>query len=365
MGEIKMDDKYEFDELERKYRDFFAPAFEVIIDGTNLLAESIAIPSCSVDTTVDPKADSVTFIVTNSYDPVKRQFRWLDQYLELGKYVEIKMGYVDKLETVFYGIITSINFEYPEEDNPQLVIRGMDISFLMMKGIRSNSWKDKKHSEVAKIIGGRYVSKMLVDDTEDELKIVAQNALEDFHFLTYLAEENNFDFFIVGRTMHFRKAMKNKTPVVTLQFGKNLKRFSADVNLAKQVSQVIIRGWDESNGKVIEATSKEINKLGTNAKTGKDIVQVLGDFTKEYMYTNVDSLQEAQDKADAKLNKRSMELINGDGECLGIPEIRAGKYIEFTGLGDKFNQPLYLKSVTHTINVSGYMTSFNVGGNAI
>lgn len=366
MGDINMDDAgYSFDELEKKYRNFLAPSMEVIIDGTNVIRESVAITKISVETTVEPKADSFSMVVSNAYDPIKREFMWTDEFFQLGKYIEIRMGYVDKLETVFYGLITSVRYHYPSGGTPSLQVMGMDISFLMMKGIHSHTWNDKKHSDVAKEIGEKYVSKVYVDDTGEKLKHVVQNALEDFHFLTYLAEENNYDFFIVGRAMYFRKPLKNKTPVLTLSYGKNLRSFSTDINIARQVSQVIVRGWDEKNMQVIEAKSREINILGSNSKTGKDIVKILGDYTKEYMYTNVDSQEEAQKKADAELNKRSMELITGSGDSIGIPEIRAGKYIQFEGLGKTFNQPLYLKSVTHSIDTSGYITSFTVGGNAI
>lgn len=367
MSDIVMDDGgYTFEELEQRYAGFLTPAFQIMVNGKDIVRESgVAVTRVTVQTTVEPKADSFTFVVANAFDLETREFKWLDEYFSLGNYVEIRLGYLDRLETVFYGIITAVRFDYPAGGAMRLIIMGMDISFLMMKGIHSASWKNKKHSEVVREIGSRYVDKFVIDDTNEVIGTVVQNALEDFHFITGLAEENNFDFFIVGRTLYFRKPLKDKKPVITLSLGTSLRSFSSELNLANQVSQVIVRGWVEKDFKVVEAKSREVNVLGTNSKTGKDIMKVLGDFTKEYMYTNVDSMAEAEKKADAALNKRSMELITGEGETIGLPQLRAGKYIQLENLGEKFNQPLYLKAVTHTLDSGGYLVTFNVGGNAI
>lgn len=354
---------YSFDSLEKKYRNFFSPAFEILIDGKNILREGMAIPSITVDTTTEEKADTCRFSVKNAYDLVKRDFKWLDK-LELGKYIEVKMGYVDKLETVFYGLITSLNFEYPADDTPQIDVTAMDVSFLMMKGSRSQSWENKKYSDVVKELGKKYCSRVFVDDTKHKIGTIDKNRVSDFHYIQHLAKQNNYDFFIVGKTMYFRKPLKNIKPVTTLTYGKNLRSYTVDMNLADQVSGFVVRGWDPKKQEVIEAKSKKVTKMGSNSRTGPDILSSLG-VTEEYLYTNVETVAEAQAQADDKLNEYAMKVITGSGECIGIPEIRAGRHIKIQGVGKKQNQPYYLTSVTHTINSSGYLTSFNVEGNAV
>ncbi|MBD2847882.1 phage late control D family protein [Paenibacillus sp. IB182496] len=366
MANVKFDNtSYKFDTLEAKYRNFFAPAFEVLIDGRNLIRESVAISSLTVDTTVESKADSFRFKVENAFDPVRRQFQWVDSFLAVGKYIEIRMGYTDKLETVFYGVITSVALDYPADGNPNITVSGMDISFLMMKGVHSNSWKEKKESDVVRSIAAKYGARMKIDDTAVKKPIIEQNQMNDFQFVHALAEANHFDFFVVGKTLYFRKPKASKTPVVTLMYGKNLVSYQTNVDISNQVSQVVVRGFDVKTTKPIEAKSRSVDIIGTNSKTGKDIMRALADYTVEYVYTNSITQQEAQALADAMLNERAMDLVTGSGESIGLPEIRAGRYIKLDGLGAKFNQPMYLNQVTHQIDSSGYMTSFEVGGNAI
>ncbi|WP_274650191.1 phage late control D family protein [Paenibacillus humicola] len=366
MADVKFDNStYTFDALEQKYRGFFAPAFEVMIDGTSLIRQSVAISSIKVDTTVDKKADSFHFTVDNAFDPVRREFQWVDTLLAVGKYTEIRMGYADKLETVFYGLITSVALDYPADGNPTVSVTGMDISFLMMKGSHSNSWKEKKDSDVVKAIGAKYGATLTVDDTPVTKPIIEQIRMNDFQFMNALAKENDYDFFVVGKKLFFRKPNQSKTPVLTLMYGKNLRSYSASVDISNQVSQVIVRGFDMKTSQAIEAQAGQIDIIGTNSRTGKDIMNGLASYTKEYVYTNSRTMQEAQELANALMNERAMDLVTGSGESIGIPEIRAGRYIKLDGLGAKFNQPMYLKQVSHSISASGYLTSFEVGGNAI
>ncbi|MEI7027502.1 phage late control D family protein [Paenibacillus sp. y28] len=357
-------DSYTFDALEKKYRNFYAPAFEVIIEGTNVVKESVAITTITVSTSTQPEANTASFTVNNAYDAVKRDFQWLDKYFVLGKTLEVKMGYTDKLASVFYGIITEVSVNYPSEGTPTLNITGMDMSTLMMKGGQSRSWENKKISDIAKEVGKKYVSKFVIDNTNEPLKTIAQSKMNDFKFLQYLAGMVDYDFFLVNKTMYFRKPLTSTTPVVTLMWGKHLLSFNLDMNLADQVTKVIVRGWDDKELKPIEATSKDITKLGSNSKTGKDLLKTLGEF-EENIYTNVDSQEEAQIKADAMMAERSMRLITGEGECLGLPELVAGRYIRLDGLGKRMNQPYYMTSTKHTINSSGYITTFSVQGNAV
>lgn len=366
MAKVNFDNKtYTFDELEKKYRQFYAPAFEVIIDGTSMIRESVAISSIKVDTTAASKADAFSFTVENGFDPVKREFKWINSFLAVGKYAEIKMGYTDRLETVFYGIVTNISLDYPSDGNPTIRVAGMDISFLMMKGKHSNSWKEKLDSDVVKSIGSKYGAKLHVDNTAVKKKIIEQNGLSDFQFIHSLAKQNHFEFMVVGKDLYFRKPKQNKSTVLSLMYGKNLMGFSTSVDISKQVSQIVVRGVNTETMKPVEAKSRNVDIIGTNSKTGNDIMNSLASYMVEYVYANVETQQEAQEMADAMMNEMAMDLVSGSGESIGIPELRAGRYIKLEGLGQKFNQPMYLSQVTHRIDKSGYITSFEARGNAI
>jgi phage protein D len=366
LATIKFDNtSYTFAALEQKYRNFFAPAFDISINGQSFVLQNIAVSTLRVATTMEAKSDSFSFKVENAYDAVARQFKWVRGLIDVGKTVTIKMGYTDKLETVFDGIITGISLDYPAEGTPSVTVTGMDRSFLMMRSIKSNLWLNKKVSDVVKEIGGKYGLQLQVDDTLTPKPAIEQMGASDFHFLKQLAEENYHDFFVIGQKLYFRKLNPSASPVITLMYGKNLRSFSADVDISNQVSQIIVRGTDPKTRVPFQATSQSVSIIGSNGKTGKDIMAALSSNLVETVYSNVETQAEAQTLANSMLNERAMGLVNGSGECIGLPEMRAGRHIKLEGLGPKVNQPFVLSGVTHIINSQGYLTQFEVEGNAI
>ncbi|MEW9700882.1 phage late control D family protein [Paenibacillus sp. SI8] len=353
---------FTYDELGKKYRDFFAPGYKITVDGSEI-SDNIAISTIRVETSIDGTADSFSFRITNAYDIMSSDFQWLSIFT-LGKAIEISLGYVDKLAPVFSGYITSVVIDFPEEGTPGLIVRGMDFSYLMMKGTKSRSWNNKKYSDVVNEIAKTYGAKVHIDATTTLFPTISQSRINDYHFIQNLANLVNYDFFVVGKNLYFRKPLTNMTPVLTLELGKTIRNLSIDMNLAEQLTGVTVRAWDNKELKIIEGVSGTIQKLGSNAKTGKDLLASSGDFI-ENIYTNVTSQEEAKSYAEALLNRRSMKLISGSGECIGIPEIRAGRYIKLDGVGKKLSQTYYLTSVTHVLDDGGYMTRFQIGGNAV
>jgi len=356
---------YSFDDLEKKYGHFFAPAFDILIDGQSLTKQSIAVSSVTVDTSTGPRADSVRLKIENAYNAVSRSFNWVGSLIEVGKTIVVKMGYKDKLEEVFDGIVTGISLDYPSSGQPTVSVQGMDRSFLMMRSAKSNLWHNKKVSDVVKEIGGKYSLQLQVDDTMTPKPTIEQFRKSDYHFLQQLAQEVNHDFFVLGKKLYFRKPNPSASPVITLMYGKNLRSYSTDVDISNQVSKIIVRGTDPKTRAPFQAESQTVNIVGTNGKTGKDIMGALSSHLVEVVYSDVATQAEAQTLANAMMNERAMGLISGQGECVGLPELRAGRHIKLDGLGPKFNQPMVMNGVTHTIDNRGYTTTFTVEGNAI
>lgn len=363
MSQLKLDNKsYQYEELAKKYNNFHRPHFKIVIDGQEISEEGIGVSSLSVYTSIERKSGSCVFTISNGFDPLTGTFRWIDNILVPGKKVEVSIGYYSKIELVFGGIITSLHVDYHLRS---IEVTALDISFLMMRGTSSTSWEKKRHSDIVKEIANKYTSYTVIDETPIEYKKVTQDGETDFQFIQRLAVINNYDFFIVGNNLYFRKPLTERTPVVTLNYGKHLQSYSVEVDITKQVSGIVVRGWDHLENKVIEGKATKINKLGTNSKTGADIMNSLGKEHIEYVNANVESIEEAKSRAEAILNNYGMYLLRAEGKCIGIPEIRAGRYLEITGVGKKFSQLYYILTANHFIDKHGYTTSFTLGGNAI
>ncbi|KAF5424724.1 hypothetical protein C5S42_12385, partial [Candidatus Methanomarinus sp.] len=93
----------DFKEIEQKNLNFYAPRFEVEIEGTNLLRKEVPITSVSV---VEKLNNSARFSIQidDEYDINTQEFKWLDNPLfHAGKDVIIKMGYGSNLHMMIVG----------------------------------------------------------------------------------------------------------------------------------------------------------------------------------------------------------------------------------------------------------------------
>ncbi|OPX86528.1 MAG: Phage late control gene D protein (GPD) [Pelotomaculum sp. PtaB.Bin104] len=358
----------EFIDLEKKYRNFYAPAFQVKVEGKDLLHAGVEIGNISVDNTLEG-ADSFSFMVNNSYDAVRRELKWMDQLFAPGSGVEIKMGYTDKFESMLTGLITSVRVTYPAGGLPFLEVSGFDLSHRMMKGRQSTPWPpDVKDSDIAKKIASKYSLSSVVEDTRVKHPEVNQDQESDFDFLTRLAQRNHFEFFVFGRTLYFRAPANDEAPVINLEWGKTLVSFSPEINLGEQVSEVEVRGWDARAKKEIVGRAKTGDEQGrdSSGRTGSEMVNsVYSQTVTERLRLPVDSREEADNRARAILNRCADGLVRGNGESIGIPELLHGKNIKLDNLGKKFSKTYYVERTNHSIGSSGYRTTFSVKENAI
>jgi phage protein D len=356
----------EFGEFERNYKNFYAPRFELTVAKEDVARKGMEIVSVTVDNTLDA-ADQASFTVSNAFDVKKRDVRWFDQEIAVGKEVQVRMGYSDRLATMFIGLITAVKINFPSGGMPQLEVTAFDLSHPMTKNKKSKSW-DKtnstvKDSDIASEISSLYKLTSQVDDSRVPHVTIKQDNQSDFEFLKKRAEENGFEFFVFEHTLFFRKPAYQENPVVNLEWGKTLMSFAPEVNIADQVEEVEVRGWDPKTKKEIVGKARVGDEEGRDQgrKSGSELARgVTREKTVERVRRPVYAQDEADRLAKAILTRLAEGLVTGSGECLGLPELRAGKSVLLQGVGKKFNKPYYVEKTNHNISASGYRTTFNI-----
>src|SRR5438093_13511236 len=102
---------------------YYAPAFDVKIEGLTLAAD---VTKAVIDLTYDNNletADMFTLRLNNA------DLKLTDSVLfDVGKQVEIYMGYAGDLHAMMLGEITAINPVFPQNGAPTLTIIGYDKS---------------------------------------------------------------------------------------------------------------------------------------------------------------------------------------------------------------------------------------------
>lgn len=353
----------EFGEFEKKYKHFFAPRFELKVSGEDVARKGMEIVSVTVDNALDAP-DQASFTVSNAFDMVKRETRWFDQEIMVGKELEVRLGYSDRLEGIFIGLITSVKISFPAGGMPQLEVTAFDLSHSMTKNKKSFSWEKKKDSDIASSLATQYKLTPRVEDTNIQHVTISQDNQSDFEFLKKRAEENSFEFFVFERTLFFRMpAYQEKNPIVDLEWGKTLLSFSPEVNIADQVEEVEVRGWDPKAKKEIVGKAKSGDEQGRDQgrKSGSELTKgSTSEKTVQRVRRPVHTQEEADKLARSILTRMAEGLVTGSGECLGLPELQAGKNVQLKGLGKKFSKTYYVEKTNHNVSSSGYRTTFNI-----
>jgi len=355
----------EFEELARKYSDFYAPNYQILVDGEDILSEHlIEVTNVTFEDLLEG-ADRFSFSIN---DP---GVRWLDSELfEPGKVVEIKMGYVDELATMIVGEIISLRPNFPTDGGPQLEISGYDLSHQFTRVREHRSFEDMRDSEIVARIASeaRHNLETQIEQTETVHPHAVQDRKADYEFIKELADRNFFEFFVKGRTLYFQKPKKDRGEIVTLKYGVSLLSFNPELNTANQVSEVTVRGWNPGTREEIVGRARRGSEEARERerRSGGDIVESqYGAVEERVLDRPVFTQQEADILARSILNRLSEGLIRGSAGCIGIPEIRAGENIKLEGLGNKFSRKYYIERTTHTISNSGYSTTFNIKENTI
>jgi hypothetical protein len=349
-----------FEDIAKKYNNFYPPpSYKITIEGEDILKKYlIEVTNVTFEDALDA-SDRFSFTIN---DPT---LKWLDSGLfEVGKTVEIKMGYLDKLTTMILGEVITVRPSFQSDSTPEIEISGYDLSHQFTRLCKHKTWKNKRDSEVVEEIVRsdriKYKLKADIKKTEVVLTEIVQDGETDYTFIRKLADRNFFEFFVRERNLYFGPSKRSEDPI-TLEYRKSLLRFSPELNIANQVSEVIVRGWNPKTKQEIVGKASSVEQK--EGKAGGDIMKKLYGKV-EHIVTDrpVYSQPEADVIARSMFNRLSVGVVRGSAESIGMPEVKAGDDIVLSGLGQKFSQKYFIERTTHSINSSGYTTTFSVRG---
>jgi uncharacterized protein len=348
---------------------FFALAFRVAVNGTSLSADDARhVMDLSVVNEPDT-LDHFSLTLANPYP----QMPWThtnegDRFRE-GSSITIEMGYVDDLQPMFDGEITSISPTFPESGTPTVQVGGYTRLHWLHMGPRTRTFQDVTDKEIAVRIANEHGLTPDAEDTRTKHPYAIQFNQTDLAFLVERARGIRFDVQVRDRTLVFHKAASDERKVYTLEWGRTLKSFNPTMNTVGQVSSVVVRGYDPKTKKEIKGeagTGAEDTMMG-GTKSGAEVAARAFNRRAEEVRveTPIASQEEADQLARAIYNDRALEFVTGSGSSVGLPDLRAGRWIELEGLGPRFSLSYYITQSTHTLNRSGYQTAFTVKRNSI
>jgi phage protein D len=339
--------------------DFYRPDFAVTIEGLTLMADvRNATRSLSYDNNIDT-ADMFSLQLDNA------GLRLCDSALfDVGKDVEIYMGYEGELQPMMLGEITAINPSFPQSGAPTLTISGYDRSHRM----RTNRPTPRSFKYVnASLIASRIALEnnlVPIVDPGAYIREWTPQTGSDWAVLQELADRSYFQVFVSWDKLYFRFP-RPQLEMTVLEWGKNLISFSPRLSMSGQHGIQVVRSY---NYELAQSIVSILPALAV-APDFDDLLERLGSAAVDQLVNLGRSVLLGEKVSDhlegAALAKSILQqllegLYEGSGSCIGMPQLRAGDMIEIRGLGKRFSGKYRLRRVTHTIDDGGYRTTFEV-----
>ncbi|MDQ3908748.1 MAG: contractile injection system protein, VgrG/Pvc8 family [Acidobacteriota bacterium] len=344
------------------------PDFEVLVNGSPLPVEVAAhVVALSVEEDTELPDMFSMEIVTS--EELENEFEWIDDELfSVGNSVEVKMGYADRLTSLFKGEMTGLEPSFGADRLPALVVRGYDRRHRLTRGRHTRTFLNKKDSDIAAQIASEAALTPDAKDSKVTHDYVLQANQTDYEFLIERAARINYELSVDDKTLIFRPVANSGGEAITLLADRDLIEFNPRLSSAGQVSGVQVRGWDAKNKKGIVALAQagdEVSKMGGRKSAASISSAAFGGATGTLSSLPVMTQAEADQIAVGRFNSASLELIAGDAACAGLTDLRPGRVVKIGGAGKRFSGQYYVTAAAHIYTPGGYLTRFSFRRNAL
>ena len=366
-----------FDAVAAQSGDLYVPSFKVEVGGKDAVRELfLTVKNVVVDLKLRA-ASRFSFVVANAFDWETRAFLAkkdderirLDELFKFGSPVQCFFGYTNpsegkfQLKRLMSGIITELTTNFTEGSTPDLTISGYDKLFLLTTGKSHRNWDRVLDSKAVQDVIGGIGLRTEIQATKPTKERIEQFQESEFRFIDRLAKRNQAIFYIRDGTFVFGKPKNSEAAVIEIPWGRGLLSFNPTANLAQPVERVEVFAQPATKGEVITgvATTQDATGAEANRVPGGDVVaQALNNEPRLRIRAAVHTQAEADARAKAVLEERAQQTVKGSGKSIGLPAIVPDVNIALTGLGPTFSKTYYVNAATHTIDSSGYHTSFEV-----
>jgi uncharacterized protein len=372
--------------------DFYVPAFHVLIGGKANQVENRDVLSLTYTDSLD-EIDSFSMTV-NDWDAETLKSKYSDtSTFNPGNDIEIWMGYYqsgkEESRRMLIGELTTLSPNFPSSGGPTLTVGGLNLFHRFRAKQITRPFLQKKDSEIAQVLVeeiAKDINASRKSGPKIQLRIDPQDMMANLkkeEKIPYLLVNNQYPIrFLMERarrigyeltleeqpkggdrtvTFHFRPSSDVKRKTYVLEWGKSLISFQPTLQIANQVADVTVRGWDPSGKKKFEekATRAELTPNGIVSLSELGVGDAAVTQKREITVDKpIQSKGEAKELALKTLRQIAEETVTARAKTIGLPDLRAGTKVEIKNLGKRFSGTYLVTGTTHTSGDGGYTTDF-------
>jgi uncharacterized protein len=261
---------------------------------------------------------------------------------------------------LFRGTISGLEADFPEEESPAIVILAEDSLQQARLKRRTRTHESVTLADLARRVAGDLALTPRIHGFTQHIGTQVQLNESDLAFLRRLLARYDGDVQVIGNELHVFPRGEMRRSAVELAFKHQLRRVTLLADLAHQVSQVSVTGWDAARGQRIQSTSTGAQIGPGHGRVGADLLDTaLGRRNHQISHLAVADEAEARALAEAAFDERRRRFVTLRGTAEGNPELRVGIHVSLTGLSPRFSNTYYVTWCCHRFDLErGYETDF-------
>jgi phage protein D len=281
--------------------------------------------------------------------------------LKLGDSIAIYCGEETEPTEIFRGIVSALEAEFLEEGSPRLTVLAEDTLQKARIKRRTRTYDGQSVAAIARMIAADLGLTPQITGFSDPIGTQVQLNESDLAFLRRLLSRYDGDLQVVGGELHVSPRRNVRRGALELAHRNQLRHVTLLADLAHQVNEVTVTGWDAVRGARIMERSTGARQGPGDGRRGTDLLvqSALGRRTHQLGHLAVSDSSEAKALANASFDERQRRFVTARGTAEGNPAIRAGTHVRLTGLGSRFSNTYYVTSCCHRFDRErGYETDF-------
>lgn len=282
-----------------------------------------------------------------------------EEILKLGATVTVYMGEVSEPTEVFRGKISAFEAEFPKHAPVELVVHAEDALARSRMQRRTHLHREATIADVARSVAERAGLRLVIDGMANSLGTRMQFNESDLAFLRRLLQEYDGDLQVVGEELHVAPRSEIQREPIHLELHSQLQECRVTADLAHQVSDVTVTGWDPERAERVSHVASGLNLGPGTGRTGASLLAGAFDNRSEHLGEPIVTSDEARARGDAAFDRRARRFVVAEGTADGNPRIRVGTHLQLAGLSPRFDNTYFVTSACHRYDKqSGYTTDF-------
>lgn len=277
-----------------------------------------------------------------------------------GNDVEIEMGYGDKREKVFAGIILSQRL-VAKKNNSYIEIKCKDKAVKLTKGRFNTIYTESTDSDVFSKIVGEFGLKKEIDATKVSHAQLVQHNCSHWDFILMRAEVNNLLVIPQNNTFQVKSIDLSSKPSVTIQADLSVIDADLDLDAEEIVKEINVVSWDEKQQEINTVSTKINDSLSSGNLSTSKLSGVLSDLKINRLNSTSLPKDELQSIGDSASNRIVLTKIKGKIQVVGTSSINPGDFVKLTKFSSRFDGNVFISKVEHDMEEGDWITTLYIG----